>query len=238
MSAYQRSYTELIQSVRDNVNEQTTDAFSDALIARFVNRAKDRVWNEVRRAQQDYFLKSLASTAGSQTLLGQTYAASSLQITAGATELTLPHDLVAVKYIEAITSGYETVKFRHVDLAEAEFRRLREITTNSTPTEFVWDVINERTFIFAPTSDTVLDTRLFYFFKIGDLVSGDTLQMPPPLDHGVEAYATSELLLGDYAPEAAAWEQKGRSWVSEFLGATFRQSTDPVIVESADAFAG
>ncbi len=231
--AHQKTLANLIQRVRDSLDEQTTGRFSDAILTRAVNTAKDRVWNEVRRTNADYFLTSLASTAGSQTILGETYAASSLQITVGGTSLTLPHDLVGIKYIEAITSGYESVRFRHLDMTDPDFRSRREITSNSTPSEFVWDIINERTFIWAPRSDTALDTRFFYFFKAADLATGDSLQMPPPLDRAVEAYATSEALLGDFAEESLAWEGKGKTWVAEFLGADSRQSQDPVFVQPA-----
>lgn len=231
--SHQKSVANLLQRMRDALDEQTTGRFSDALLLRSLNVAKDRVWNEVRRANADYFLTSLASTAGSQTILGETYAASTLQIPVGGSSLSLPPDCVGLKYIEVITSGYETVRFRHLDMADPEFRRRREITSNQTPSEFVWDVINERTFLWAPKSATALDTRIFYFFKLADLVSGDTLQMPAPLDRAVEAYAVSETALGDFSDVSAAWEQKGRSWVSEFLGADSRQSQDPVFVQDA-----
>lgn len=230
--SHRKTLASLVQRVRDNLDEQTTGRFSDAIIVRAINVGKDRTWNEVRRSSGDYFLTSLASTANNpQTILGESYNPASLQVTVSGTTLTLPHDFASLKLLEVITSSYETVRFRHVDMASVEFRAAREITDNLTPTELVFDLINERTLIYAPKSSVALDTRLFYVFKVADLTTGDTLQMPAPLDRAVEAYATSEVMLGDYAPESAVWEQKGRSWIAEFFAADYRQSQDVVLAE-------
>lgn len=231
--AHQKSVANLIQAIRDNTDEQTTNRFSDALILRAINEAKDRVWSEVRRLRSDYFTTALASNAGSQTILSETYAATGLQVTVGGTTMTLPPDFAELKLLEVITTDYETVRFRHVDFADPEFKRLREITDQTTPSEFIFDIYNERTLIYAPLSNTLLNTRLFYVFKLANLVTGGTLQMPEPLEICVEWFATASVQLGDYAAESAAWEQRAKALLSEFLGADTRQAQDPVFVQPA-----
>lgn len=233
--AHKKTLANFRTSVRRNCDETTTNRFSNDDVDGCINVAKDRVWNEVRRSSGDYFLTSLTSTASNpQTILGETYNPASMQITVDGTALTLPHDFASLKSIDVITSGYERVRFRHLDFALPEFKRLREITSNTTPDEFVFDITNERTLNYAPLSSVALDIRLWYVFKVADLsAAGSELQMPAPLDRAVECFATSELLLGDYAAEAAVWEQKGERWIASFLGADYRQNQDPQFVEAS-----
>ena len=110
------SLSTLRTNVRHHLDEATAAFWTNAQLLVYINQAIDRVWNEVRNSRGDYFFKSLASTAGSQTLLSETYAASSLQIAVGAIEITLPPDFAELKLIRVTTANYEHVRFTQSEL--------------------------------------------------------------------------------------------------------------------------
>ena len=231
------SLSTLRTNVRHHLDEATAAFWTNAQLLVYINQAIDRVWNEVRNSRGDYFFKSLASTAGSQTLLSETYAASSLQIAVGAIEITLPPDFAELKLIRVTTADYEHVRFTQSELSDPDFRALLEYPDNVGPTAFRYAIVGERTMLYGPRSDTLLNTTFYYIFRPSPLSDdADTQEMPYPLDRAVEAFASATALAMDRAPEAAMWEARGQRLMADFLGANKRQSMDPVIV--VDALAG
>lgn len=231
--SHRKTLTALTTSVRRHIDEPTASRWTAGQVTAAINEAKDRVWNAVRGQREDYFYKTLESDDGSQTILGEIYAASGMQVTVGGTTLTLPPDLAEVKLIQTITANYEDVRWRHMDLAHQYFQDAMALTSNQTPTSFLWDLVNERTVRYAPLSATALDTRLHYIFQPADLSAGtDELQMPYPTDLAVVYYAAASLFLQDDDPRAAVKETRAKSVIAEVIGATQRQFSDPVIVAS------
>lgn len=229
--ALRKTLLNLRTAVRDNLDEVSPSFWSDAQLLRSINRARDRVWTEVKRLKDDYFLVSRTSLDGTLTILAESYAATSFQIVAGTKEYALPFDVSELKLIECLTSGYEHVRFVHHDLASPEVRALRELTTSQSPSLFAFDLIGERTLTIAPASDTTLNLRLWYVPILDDLVADtDTLQMPHALYTAVEEFATARSLVQDRAAEAATWEQMGLATVQRFMGAHRRQTQDPEMV--------
>lgn len=228
------SLSTLRTNVRSHLDETTAAFWTNAQLLVYINQAIDRVWNEVRKSRGDYFFKSLASTAASQTLLSETYAPSSLQIAVGAIEITLPPDFAELKLIRVTTADYEHVRFTQSELSDPTFRAVLEDPDNVGPSSFRYAIVGERTMLYGPRSDTLLNATYYYIFRPSPLsADGDTQEMPYPLDRAVEAFATSTALLQDRAAEAAAWELRGQRLMSDFLTANKRQTQDPVLVVPA-----
>ena len=231
-----RSLSTLRTAVRANLDEATAAFWTNAQLLIYLNRSKNRVWREVRKLKEDFFLIQRTSTDGALTILGESYTASSFAIVAGTRTYTLPPDFVEMKLIEVTTSGYEFVRFQHLDLAKPEHRALRRLTDQYAPSVFIFDLIGSVTMTIAPLSNTALDLRLSYIRRIADLADDtDVLDVPYELADAVEAYATAAALKQDRAPEAATWEATGREIVASAIGSSARQITDPVFV---DAFLG
>ena len=232
--AHLKALSDLRTATRDLLDESTASFWSNAQLTRYINRAKDRVWNRVKALNDDYFIVTRSSTDGSLTILGETYAASSFQIIASTRDYTLPPDFSEIKLVEVITANYEDVRFVYRDLSHPEMRALLEITDNQTPSSFVFDILGERTMRIAPMSNTTLDLRLTYVQAFADLSSDtDTLTMPHPLYLAVEHYATSFALRQDRSPDAESYEKSADKIIAEMFGAHHRQTQD---VETATGY--
>jgi hypothetical protein len=229
-----KAWSVIRANVRHALDEQTAAFWSNAQLLVYGNQAKDRVWNEVRTMRSDYFLKSVASGDGSVTQLGESYAASGLAVTASGTELTLPLDFAEFRLLQVTTSGYEDVYFHLVGLNDERFRAALTITTAQVPATFYAALVNRRTLRYAPLSDTALATKLSYIYQPADLsADADELDMPYPLELAVTWYTVASALLQDRAGESAVYEQRARAIIGEVIGATARQSQDPIFVQDA-----
>jgi hypothetical protein len=166
-----------------------------------------------------------------------------MAIVAGTTTYTLPPDLLELKMVECITSGYEDVTFVHKDLAHPSFRSVRAAaTTSQSPTILYFDVTGERSLILTPPSSLALDVRIWYVSSavivtsagasLLDFATGtDQLVMPFPGYMAVEEVATMRAQLRDHDPMAAAWASMADASVNRLFGANARVSQDPVIVQ-------
>jgi hypothetical protein len=234
--AHHRTLLQMRTQVRYNVDEATESFFDDDALNAYLNRAKDRVATEVRKLKDDFFMVSRLSTDGSLTILSESYSASSFAIVAGTSTYTLPPDLLEIKLIEVVTSGYEYVQFVHRDLAHPDMRAAMSITDNVAPSVIYWDIYGERTLRIAPKSDTALDLRLTYVQQFADLsADGDELTMPYPLYMAVEEYATASAMAQDRNPDAAVHESRAKQIISDFFGAHARQTQD---IETSISFGG
>ncbi len=233
MAAPRKTLSELRTAVRDYIDEPTASFWSNAQLNRFINRAKDRVWTEVRKLKADYFNLSRTSLDGAAvTILGETYDTSGFRIVAGTLTYSLPPDHIEMKAIEVITSGLEYITFEHCDMADRAFRALRAETQQYLPETFLFDIVGERTLILAQRSDTTLNLRIHYTPIIGDLsADADTLEMPHALYAAVEEFATAAALKMDRDANSATWEQTGNASIARALGASSRQNQDPEFVQ-------
>ena len=238
-----RTGTQLLAAIRANLDESSAAFWTDANLYKFITRAAHAVATEVRRLKADYFLISRLSTDGSVTILGETYATSSFAIVAGTKQYTLPPDLLELKSIEVITSGYEDVVFHFgKDMNSPEFRGRRTLTTNQSPSLFYADVVGERTLLLSHASDTALDLRLWYvssavlFDSNGasqlDMSAGtDTLMMPFPGYMAVEEVATARAQIMDRNDHATVYMALADQSVARLFGANARQTSDPEYVQ-------
>lgn len=231
MAAPQKALSTLRTVVRYHVDEATASFWSNARVNAAINHAKDRVWAMARSVKDDYFTVIRTSGDGSLTILGDSYAASNMAFAASTRTYTLPPDFSELRLVEVTTSGYETVRVLLTDMTNPRMRAAMEIVEAQEPSVIYADILGERTLRMAPLINRALDTRVTYVRLLADLsADADTLEMPDALYLAVEYYATAELLMQDRDPNAAAWEARARSVVSEFLGAQARQSQDLVLV--------
>lgn len=232
--AHRKTLSGLRTAVRDNLDESTASFWTNAQLNRFLNRAKDLVWVEMRKLRpDDYFVTNRASTDGTVTILSESYATSSFQIPTGNTfTRTLPPDFAEMKRIEVITSDYEWVQFQHSDMTHPDFRALRSLTDDQSPGVFLFDIVGERTMHYTPRSSVALDLRLWYVQFLADLsADGDELEMPHPGYLAVEELATMRAQIMDRDPTAAVWSQLAKSTVATIFGGHARQTQDPVFVQ-------
>lgn len=215
-------------AVRDVLDESSASFWSDAQLNRYINRAKDRVWNRVKSLNEDYFAVTRRSTDGSLTILGETYSAASFAIAAGTRDYTLPPDFAEMRLIRCITTGFEDIRFIYRDLSAPAMRRMLEVVENLDPGDFYFDAIAEPPVMrIAPLSNTALDLEITYIAALADLSSdSDRLTLPNPLYIAVEDYAIARALKQDRNPDAAAHEASGDKIIAEMFGAHHRQTQD------------
>lgn len=225
--SHHRTLAELRTSVRDYLDESSSSFWTDAQLGRFITRAKDRVWNEVRKLNDDYFMVTRTAADGALTILGESFTASTLAVSVGGTSITLPPDFAEMKLILVTTTGYEDVRFEYRDLTHPDMRAAMEVVGNQTPGVFYFDIIAERTLRYAPKSSVALDLSITYVQRFADLsADDDEMTMPYPFYLAVEEYATSTAMLMDRDPNAATHEARAKQIILDAFGADARQKQD------------
>ncbi|HJQ65351.1 MAG TPA: hypothetical protein VJ816_03185 [Gemmatimonadales bacterium] len=223
--ALRKTLLEMTTAVRIALDEVSPSFWGPNDIQQFLNRAKDRVHLEVRRANQGYFEMSRSSLDGSVSILGESYDCANFRIVPGTRDFTLPPDFATLVSNRSLTSSYEWLRLSYRRHSDPDFRDALEETTAQTPRFYT--LMGERTLRIAPLSDMTLEWALTYVYIVPDLTSTtSTLEMPHPLYMAVEQYATAEALMKDHSPDAAAWEAKGNATIALFLGTNERQGTD------------
>lgn len=148
---------------------------ADGTTHRFVTEAELLAWAQeghhllygrLRQANQDYGLVVRQSTDADLRWNGITYDCSSFGLTTTARTYTLPPDLIELRQIRAITSGYEDRLFEQKDLTDptvvAQTRSASDTTNSGT---IYWDVVGERTLRLALPPDVALDIELSYIAR-------------------------------------------------------------------------
>lgn len=229
--SHHKTLADLRTYVRDQLDESTASFWTDDQIDRVINRARDRVWNEVRKLDEDYFMVTRTASDGALTILGESFTASTLAVAVSGTSITLPHDFAEMKLILVTTSGYEWVRFEHRDLTHPDMRDALDMTDTTTPGTFYFDIIAERTLRYAPKSDTALNLSITYVQRFDELEDDtDELTMPYPFYLAVEEYAISSAMLQDRNPDAATHEARAKQIILDAFGADSRQRQDTVNV--------
>lgn len=235
--AANKTLSQLITAVRENVDEAVESFWSDVRITNAINRAKDRVWLEIRKLKADFFDVTRSSTDGSVTILGASYATSSFAIVASATtrDYTLPPDLAELHLIEVITSGYEYVRFVPRNLSHPDMQGALRMVGTLSPSQFYYALLAANTLRVAPYSATALDLRLTYVAQQADFdpaVTTATLDLPHPTYLAVIEFATAIALKQDRNPDAAAFEASGGNIITTYFGAFARQTQEVEIATS------
>lgn len=124
------------------------------------------LYAKLRQANQDYGLVTRNSTDADLRYHGVTYDPSSFGLTTTARTYTLPPDLIELRQIRAITSGYEERLFEHVDLSSPTMvDQIRSESTATVEGTIYWDVVGERTLKLAQPPDVALDIEISYISR-------------------------------------------------------------------------
>lgn len=216
--------------VRDQLDEVSPAFWTENQITRYINRAKDRVWNRLKAAVEGYHATTRDSDDTSGPILGETYDPADLQIVAGQTDYPLPPDFDTLLTIECITSGFEDLDFTRLSISDPEFRAARALRDNQEPSgEVYYDIIGEPAVLrIAPKLSRTLDVRVTYVAALADLADDDAdrLILPNPLYLAVADYAVMFALRQDRSPDAGTYEASGDKIIAEKFGADHRQTQD------------
>jgi hypothetical protein len=141
-----------------------------------INEGMNEVWKELKGMRRaGYFIHTTQAADNSLP----TYMAA---LTTSAREFTLPDELREVRSIACTSSGYEYIQFTRRSITSDEFRRAEADATaqgssaGSGYDEYLFDIIDERTLVFAqfPEFPFVLKIRYVYalpLLDIGDATS-------------------------------------------------------------------
>ena len=156
----------------DAVNQDsTTDPlFRQSEMLVWANWAKDEAEMALRTAKEDFNLLVLQSNDAAFTWCGVTFNPATLQLTSASKYVPLPPDLLTLKRIRCITSGYENTVFREVDIATDEGKQAAAFGVQSTrDSELLWDVVGENTLFlpYGPTS--TIDIEISYIARSGPM---------------------------------------------------------------------
>jgi len=240
--AYLRTAGDMLEAVRDNLDERNPSFWLDDQIYRYLTRAADSVHTECRKLKADYHLTGHSSLDGILTIFGESYDTAQLRYMTDSYGFELPPDLLELKLVECITPSYEWVTFDlSKDMSHPQFRALRQLTTAPSPTAFLGRVGGDRILNLTPKTDIALDLRITYvssayIYSTGGAVhsftlSTDTFTMPFPLYQAVEQWATAYAHLQDRNPQMAAeYEKRAIATCQRVLSVDARQIQDPEFV--------
>ena len=147
-----------------------------AVLRAWVNDANVEAEKLIRQVREDYFAKILNSATGTTAvkIRGIDYTPStSLVLTTTSQRISLPPDFLTLKSIRCVTTGYEGIKFEHLDLAHAEFQAQLRLPTSSVFSGsggLFYDILADRTLWFAPALSQNLDIELVYIARTAPLV--------------------------------------------------------------------
>ena len=152
----------------DAVNiDLTTHRFvTETELLTWAQEGHERLLTHLRQVREDYGLVVRQSTDADFRWNGVTYNPSSFGLTTTATTYTLPPDLIELRQIRAITSGYEDRAFESKDLANRQVvDRVRLASGNTTNDVIYWDIVGDRTLRLAIPPDVALDIEISYIAR-------------------------------------------------------------------------
>ena len=137
----------------------------NAELIAWANEGNRKLEWKLRALGANYFQKRMLSTSATAVFFeGISYTPStSLPIAVSVNRLTLPPDFLEMKYINGITSGYESISMTYLDHTDPAFQMLLKDTTDrGRGAEMYWDIIGNRTLLWVPRIGTALDIEIGY----------------------------------------------------------------------------
>ena len=182
----------LIGNVRDNLSEPLSAAellnasagstWTNAVLLKNLNKAKDRAWAIIKRVRENYFQTS-----------------DTLSLVAGTKEYALATNFRHLVGIKCTTGGYESLRFRRSDQMTVEFQTVDAMPQNSgnAPSEMLYDIIAQSKIKFANYPPTTLTAAYDYIKSLSDytLSGSSTSDIDDEHTEFMEAYATYKSLL-------------------------------------------
>ena len=183
----------------------TSGLWQDEEVNDAVNTAVDAAYTLLRLADSEVVTKSVRSTDSAVDLISESYNPTSLAITSGTSDYTLPPDLVSLVTLIPITSGYTDIRFAPARATQRSFQDLRSwlntdtVSSRNSLDTYSYLIFGARTLRVVPTPRDTYDVELIYRFR------------PPRL----QTYSTGAIVLtqGSTAASGAG----GTTWVSSGL---------------------
>ena len=142
----------------------------------WANQANRYVETALRALREDYFLRTWNSSTDTTAtrIMGIDYTPStSLRIAADTIRYTLPPDFLSVKYIRAVTAGYEFIKFFPRDISHADMQGMLFWSTDNSATpgrDMYFDIQADRTMLLLPALNATVDIEFSYISRSHPLV--------------------------------------------------------------------
>lgn len=188
--------TTIVQNIRDLYlgesveSSQLTSAsagveFLNSQILVKINQAKNRLWDIINRANENYFM-----------VTGDT---SSLALVASTKEYTLPARFWRLTGLKVTTAGYEHVQFKALKTSDAEFKLRDAIPSIENPDrrELGYCIVDSLTFKLCDFPPAALATSLDYIESLPDyaLSGSSTVDLPDLWIEFIEKKAAFDLLI-------------------------------------------
>jgi hypothetical protein len=127
---------------------------------------------ELHTAKEDYGLIVVQSGDSAFRWCGITYDPAVLQLTASSIHVPLPPDLLTLKSVRCMTSGYEhAITFREVDMSSREFKDAQAYYTggSTNDTELLYCLVGENTMVLAHPPTTTVAIEISYVARSAPL---------------------------------------------------------------------
>ena len=182
----------LIGNVRDNLSEPLSAAevlistsgstWTNAVLLKNLNKAKDRVWVIIKKVRENYFQVD-----------------DTLSLVTGTKEYALATNFRHLIGLKCTTSGYESLRFRRSSQQSKEFQAVDALPANSdnSPGEMLYDVIAQSKIKFANFPPSSLTVAYDYIKLLADytLSASSTSDVEDEHAEFMEAYCTYKSLL-------------------------------------------
>lgn len=194
----------------------SVDAFwADAEIDFYINESHIRLYHAVRRANADFFAKTMSSVDAVVSILGRSYNPSSLRMVQQVGEYQLPPDFTRLIGLFDFRDD-DKVWFRASSIAKQEFKRVynQGNIPGLTFGTLLFDILNARQLIVRPKPIETFDVTLMYEpvlaplndYSVGtvDVTQGSTSVTFTGADLINEFASNDELLVGTVSALPAA----------------------------------
>lgn len=156
----------LFQADAVNDDSTTDPLFTQVELLTWLNDAKEKAEAQLRKAKEDFGLIFLDSEDSTYTWRQITFAPSTLKLTTTSKYVTLPPDLLTLKRIRCITSGYETIIFKEADMSTDEGKQAAALGLTSTKEDTIlYDIVGENTLYLPYPPGVSIDIELAYIAR-------------------------------------------------------------------------
>lgn len=227
----------LIDLLRINLGGLSNAWTVDQLLA-FLNNGKDEVWSIVKSMEFDYFTDATQDTDSTQDDF-------LVDLNPTTREYALPKNLREIRFVEALTVGFQTRRYVYRDISHVDFRNARlesdSLGSNSGLQEFsskIFYTVFGNQLIFADYPDSNIQLKIWYIAAIDDIGVGDVPAILFPFSRKIVDYAAKKASLSAQNMEMlAGWKDDWAESVRTIaLSVGPRSQSDAQFVEDFTGF--
>lgn len=221
--------------IEEPILENKTDGaaggrYTQNQILASLNHGKNRLWDIFRTVKKDYFMT-----------VGDT----SLTLNATTKIYSFPATFRQLTALKVTTSGYESVRFRAIDMADQAFK-LRDAlpassySDNGGASEILYCIVSTGKLRLADFPPTTLATSMDYIAWLADytLSSNSTTEIPDEWEEFMKKYAAMDLTMT--TPESPIYKTiaaQVQAMIPAIQGSiSYRQIRDPKFVEPYEIY--